>query len=199
MSKSIKTKKTSTSSLGTAEADADIATAAVSSTEHGDTALEELFLDCIKDIYWAENQLVKTLPKMVKAAGAPALQNAFIQHLDVTMGHVARLEEIFTLLGKKKQAKKCDAMEGITIEGEGMIEDTIAGTTARDVALILAAQKVEHYEIATYGGLAQLAKTIGKEEVASILYKTLAEEKEADALLTQIAESSINYQAASQA
>lgn len=169
------------------------------STEQGDTSLEDLFLDCIKDIYWAENHLVKTLPKMIKAAGSAQLQKAFADHLEVTLGHVSRLDQVFELLGKKKQAKKCDAMEGITIEGEGMIEDTLAGTASRDVALILAAQKVEHYEIGTYGGLAQLAKALGKQEVAGILAQTLAEEKEADALLSSIAENSINYEAAAEA
>lgn len=158
--------------------------------------MEELFLDCIKDIYWAENHLVKNLPKMQKAAGSQKLQQAFADHLEVTVGHVARLEQVFDLLGEKKQAKKCDAMEGISIEGEGLIEDTEAGTTARDTALIFAAQKVEHYEIGTYGGLAQLAKTLGKEDVAAILAQTLAEEKEADALLSSIAENDIAYQPA---
>lgn len=167
-------------------------------TEQGDTSLEDLFLDCIKDIYWAENHLVKTLPKMKKAAGSEQLQKAFSDHLTVTEGHVERLEQVFDLLGKKKQAKKCDAMEGISIEGEGMIEDTMAGTASRDVALILAAQKTEHYEIGTYGGLVQLAKTLGRQEVADLLAQTLAEEKEADALLSSIAENNINYQAAAE-
>lgn len=197
MSKSLKTK--TSSKVSTASADSTLAAPPFHSTEQGDTSLEDLFLDCIKDIYWAENQIVKTLPKMIKAAGSATLQKAFSQHLEITLGHVARLEEVFELLGKKRQAKKCDAMEGITIEGEGMIEDTIAGTGARDVALILAAQKVEHYEIATYGGLTRLAKTLGKQDVAAILAKTLAEEKEADAMLTQIAEGGINSQAASEA
>jgi ferritin-like metal-binding protein YciE len=102
---------------------------------------------------------------------------------------------VFELLGKKAQAKKCDAMAGITEEGAGIIEETEKGTATRDVGLILAAQKVEHYEIATYGGLAQLARTLGYTEVASILETTLGEEKEADTLLTDIAENSVNYEA----
>lgn len=157
--------------------------------------LKEFFQDELKDIYWAEKHLVKTLPKMRKAATSPQLQAAFEDHLAVTQTHVGRLEQVFELLGKKAQGKKCDAMDGLTKEGEGIIEDTEKGTATRDVGLILAAQKVEHYEIATYGGLAQLARTLGLNEIAEILETTLAEEKETDQLLTQIAESSVNYDA----
>ncbi|MGN6476149.1 MAG: DUF892 family protein, partial [Flavipsychrobacter sp.] len=116
-----------------------------------DSMLEKFFQDELKDIYWAEKHLVKTLPKMKKAATSAELQAAFEEHLNVTKEHVARLEQVFEMLGKKAQAKKCDAMAGITEEGEGIIEETEAGTATRDVGLILAAQKVEHYEIATYG------------------------------------------------
>lgn len=159
----------------------------------GDAGLEELFLDSIKDIYWAENHLVKVLPKLLKAAGTQRLQEAFSDHLEVTKGHVARLEQIFELLGEKKQAKKCDAMEGLSMEGEGIIEDTLEGTTSREVGLILAAQKTEHYEIATYKGLAKLATALGKNDVAAILSQTLTEEQEADALLASIAENDLDY------
>lgn len=162
----------------------------------GDSMLQDFFTDEIKDIYWAEKHLVKTLPKMAKAATSEELKSAFNDHLAVTQTHVSRLEEVFGLLGEKVQAKKCDAMEGITKEGEGVIEDTEAGTSTRDVGLILSAQKVEHYEISTYGGLAQLATTLGLEEVADLLKQTLEEEKEADMTLTGIAENDINYQAA---
>jgi ferritin-like metal-binding protein YciE len=165
------------------------------SGEEIQSALLELFTDEIKDIYWAEKHLTKALPKMRKAATSEELQDAFATHLEQTMEHVARLEQVFELLGKKVQAKKCDAMEGLVAEGEGIIEDTDAGTATRDVGLILAAQKVEHYEIATYGGLAQLAKTIGRDDIAEILGETLAEEKETDELLTGIAENGINYEA----
>jgi ferritin-like metal-binding protein YciE len=161
-----------------------------------DSMLEDFFHDEIKDIYWAEKHLVKTLPKMKKAATSPELQKAFADHLETTKEHVNRLEQVFGLLGHKPQAKKCDAMEGITKEGEGVIEETEEGTATRDVALILAGQKAEHYEISTYGGLAQLAKTLGHNEVAEILVKTLNEEKEADELLTFIAEDKVNYEAA---
>lgn len=158
--------------------------------------LEEFFIDEIKDIYWAEKHLVKTLPKMQKAASSEQLQNAFAEHLEATKEHVSRLEQVFELVGQKAQAKKCDAIEGITKEGESIIEDTQKGTATRDVGLILAGQKVEHYEISTYGGLAQLARTLGREDVADILETTLMEEKEADELLTNIAENDINYEAA---
>ncbi|MBN9482579.1 MAG: rubrerythrin family protein [Bacteroidetes bacterium 43-93] len=160
-----------------------------------DSMLEKFFQDELKDIYWAEKHLVKTLPKMKKAATSAELQAAFEEHLNVTKEHVARLEQVFEMLGKKAQAKKCDAMAGITEEGEGIIEETEAGTATRDVGLILAAQKVEHYEIATYGGLAQLATTLGLDDVAEILRTTLEEEKEADVTLTGIAENDINYEA----
>ena len=161
-----------------------------------DSRLEKFFINEIKDIYWAEKHLVKTLPKMQKAAHSDELKTAFVEHLEVTKEHVNRLEKVFELLGEKAQAKKCEAMEGITKEGESIIEDTEAGTATRDVGLIFAAQKVEHYEIATYGGLHQLATTLGKNDIATILAQTLAEEKDADSSLTDIAEKNINYQAA---
>ena len=161
-----------------------------------ETRLKEFFIDELKDIYWAEKKLVTTLPKMKKAASTQELQSAFADHLEVTKQHVARLEKVFELLGEKAVAKKCDAMAGIIEEGEGIIGDTESGTATRDVGLILAAQKVEHYEISTYGGLAQLAKTLGLTEVKDILGSTLSEEKEADLLLTNIAENNINFKAA---
>ena len=163
-----------------------------------DSMLKDFFTDELKDIYWAEKHLVKTLPKMQKASTSPELQQAFADHLEVTKTQVSRLEQVFELMGKKAQAKKCDAMEGITKEGSGIIEETEKGSATRDVGLILAAQKVEHYEIATYGGLAQLARTLGLDDVAEILETTLGEEKEADSTLTEIAESSINYEAGSE-
>jgi ferritin-like metal-binding protein YciE len=163
---------------------------------NAEPALMELFIDELKDIYWAEKQLVKTLPKMKKAATSPELATAIGNHLEETKGHVARLEEVFALLGKKAQAKKCDAMEGLVKEGEGIIEETEDGSATRDVGIILASQKVEHYEIATYGVLATLAKrTLGLPEIADLLIQTLNEEKQADEKLTSIAESSINEEA----
>ncbi|MEH6307206.1 ferritin-like domain-containing protein [Olivibacter sp. CPCC 100613] len=162
-------------------------------------ALKTLFLDGIMDIYWAENHLVKNLPKMMKESTSPKLETAFQNHLKETIEHVARLEQIFTLLDEKAIAKKCDAMEGLTKEAESIINSTEAQTATRDVGIILAAQKVEHYEIATYGGLYQLATTLGLDEVANILEQTLIEEKKADQLLTDVAENDINYQAADEA
>jgi ferritin-like metal-binding protein YciE len=150
-------------------------------------ALQELFLDCIRDIYWAENHLVKTLPKMSEAATSPKLSEAIEKHLAQTQQHVVRLEQVFDLLGEKAIAKKCDAMEGLTKEGEGIIESTGSGTATRNVGIVLASQKVEHYEIATYSGLVQLATSLGQNEVAQIFSQTLQEEQETDQLLAEIA------------
>jgi ferritin-like metal-binding protein YciE len=161
-----------------------------------DSKLHAFFVDEIKDIYWAEKHLVKTLPKMNKAATSPELQQAFADHLEQTKEHVTRLEEVFEILGQKPVAKKCDAMEGITTEGEGIIEETDKGSSTRDVGLILAGQKVEHYEISTYGGLAQVAVTLGYQDIADILTKTLKEEKKADELLSTIARTAVNEEAA---
>ena len=159
------------------------------------SSLEKFFVDGLKDIYWAEKALTKALPKMQKAATTQELKSAFADHLVQTKEQIVRLESVFEIIGKKAQAKKCDAMEGLLKECEGMIEDTEAGSLTRDVALIMAAQKAEHYEIATYGGLAQLAKTLGREDAKALLGQTLQEEKDTDMLLTQIAENNINVEA----
>lgn len=159
------------------------------------TQLEKFFMDSLKDIYWAEKHLTKALPKMKKAATSEELKQAIEDHLVQTEEHVTRLEQVFEQLGKKAQGKKCEAMEGLVKEGESIIEETEDGTATRDVGIIMAAQKVEHYEIATYGGLATLAKTMGQEEIAGILATTLEEEKQADELLTEIAENNINFEA----
>ena len=161
----------------------------------GNEQLDKFFVDQLKDIYWAEKHLTKTLPKMQKAATSEELQQAIDDHLAQTEEHVVRLEQVFEALGKKPQAKKCDGMEGLTKEGESAIEETEDGSATRDVGIIVSAQKVEHYEISAYGSLVQLAKTMGNEEVAAILEKTLEEEKEADQLLTEIAENNINWEA----
>jgi ferritin-like metal-binding protein YciE len=166
------------------------------SSHTGSSELRTFFVNELKDIYWAEKHLVKTIPKMKKAASSEELQSVFEDHLEVTKAQVERLEKAFEALGEKAQAKKCDAMEGIIKEGESIIEDTEDGSATRDVGLILAAQKVEHYEISTYGGLTQLAKTLGLHDVAELLYTTLQEEKEADLKLTSVAENDINYEAA---
>ena len=157
--------------------------------------LEKFFYDSLKDLYWAEKHLTKAIPKLMKAASNQELIAALEDHLEVTEGHVERLEQVFEIIGKKAQAKKCEAMEGLTKEAESIIEETEDGTATRDVGIILAAQKVEHYEIASYGGLAQLAKTMGLDEAKDILGQILQEEKDADEALTSIAESDINLQA----
>lgn len=156
------------------------------------TMLADFFVEEIKDIYWAEKHIVKALPKMQKAASSDELANAFGKHLQQTEEHVNRLERVFELLGEAPKAKKCDAMEGILKEGESIMDETEDGTSTRDVGLILAAQKVEHYEITTYGSLHQLATTMGKNDVADLLAQTLQEEKDTDKLLTKIAEAHIN-------
>lgn len=157
--------------------------------------LEKFIVDSLKDIYYAEKQLLKALPKMNKAATTPELKQAFQKHTTVTQEQIARLDQVFEMMGKRAQGKKCEAMEGLIKESESAIEDTEAGSKTRDVALIMAAQKVEHYEIASYGGLVQITKTMGKQEVSDLLAQTLAEEKETDQLLTDIAENNINLQA----
>jgi ferritin-like metal-binding protein YciE len=164
-----------------------------------DSRLKEFFLDELKDIYWAEQKLVKTLPKLEKAATTRELQNAFSSHLKETEGHVERLEKAFQLLGEKPVAEKCEAMQGITDEGDTIIGETKTGTATRDVGLVLAGQKAEHYEIATYGALIQLARVLGYDDIAGLFEQTLKEEKNADQKLTSIAEEKINYAAASEA
>ena len=161
----------------------------------GNTQLEKYFTDALKDIYWAEKALTKALPKMQKAATTEELQSAIEDHLEQTKGHITRLEEVFEILGKKAQAKKCDAMEGLLKEGDSIVEETEDGSLTRDVGIIMAAQKVEHYEIATYGGLVAVAQTMGLEDIAGILNQTLEEEKQTDASLSAIAEDNINWEA----
>lgn len=161
--------------------------------------LEKLFTDSLKDIYWAEKHLTKTLPKMKKKATTDDLKSAIEEHLAQTEEHVSRLERVFEICGKKAQAKKCDAMEGLTKEADSIVEETEANTMTRDAGIIMAAQKVEHYEIATYGSLVQLAKTLGMDGAAEILHQTLEEEKQADEKLTEIAEWNVNQAAAQEA
>lgn len=156
--------------------------------------LRDLFVDSLKDIYWAEKALTEALPKMAKNATTPNLVKAINDHLGVTIGQVARLEQVFASLGEKAVAKKCDAMEGLMKEGEGILEGTEPGPV-RDAGIIAASQKIEHYEIATYGTLAAFARTLGEDEAASLLEQTLAEEKEADVTLTKAAYHTINFDA----
>jgi len=157
--------------------------------------LRALFVDSLKDIYWAEKALTKALPKMAKNATTPNLVTAINDHLEVTKNQVTRLEQVFASIGEKAVAKKCDAMEGLIKEGEGIMEETEPGAV-RDAGIIAASQKVEHYEIATYGTLAAFAKTLGEDEAMKLLVETLNEEKEADVALTEAAYNTINFDAA---
>src|SRR5882757_6257168 len=160
-----------------------------------DSPLEKFFLDQLKDIYYAEQKITQSLPKMQEAATTEQLKDAFEDHLFQTQRHVRRLEKVFEALGQKAEGKKCEAIEGIVREAETIIKETEGNTMTRDAALIMAAQKVEHYEIATYGGLVQLAITIGQHKVSELLDTTLMEEEDTDQLLTNIAESYINIEA----
>lgn len=160
--------------------------------------LRKFFVEELQDIYWAEKHLAKELPKLQKAATSEELADAFGDHQAATEEHISRLEDVFKMMGETPKAKKCEAMEGLVKEAQHIIEETDEETATRDVALIMAAQKVEHYEIATYGSLVQLAKTIGKMDVAEVLAETLDEEKEADLLLTSIAEGSANEQSSTE-
>jgi ferritin-like metal-binding protein YciE len=161
----------------------------------GESHLEKFFLDQLQDIYYAENKIIQSLPKMAEAATTNELKDAFEDHLHQTQRHVKRLEKAFESLGKKAEGKKCEAIEGIAREVDNIIQETEEGTLTRDAALIIAAQKVEHYEIATYGGLVQLAITMNLHDAADLLDKTLVEEEDTDARLTEIAENEINLRA----
>lgn len=159
------------------------------------SALRELFVDQLQDIYWAETHLTDTLQTMASEATSVELRQAFEEHLDVTESQVERLEQVFSLLGEDVEAKTCEAMEGLIEEGEEIIDSTEEGTMVRDCGLIMAAQKVEHYEIATYGSLRTVAEILGYTEAAELLQTTLDEEKDADETLTRIATSFVNLQA----
>ncbi|MCL8538654.1 ferritin-like domain-containing protein [Chryseobacterium gallinarum] len=156
--------------------------------------LKDLFEDGLKDIYWAEKALVKTLPKMHKNATDKKLKQAIENHLMETEIHVKRLEECFKSLKKRAQAKKCDAMQGLLDEGKSIMEETEPGTV-RDAGIIAAAQKVEHYEIATYGTLAAYAKVLKENTCLKNLLATLNEEKKCDKLLTKVADTGLNSKA----
>jgi ferritin-like metal-binding protein YciE len=174
----------------------DIRQAAEAASENTmkESALRDLYIDELRDIYNAENQLTKALPKMAKAAVAKELRAGFEEHLKQTEGHVRRLEQIFKDLDEKPTGKKCKGMAGLIEEGKEMIqEEELEGETL-DAGLISAAQRVEHYEIAAYGCVRTYAKLLGESEAASLLEQTLAEEKETDQKLTQLAEK-INVEA----
>jgi ferritin-like metal-binding protein YciE len=159
--------------------------------EHNE--LKQLYINELRDLYNAENQLVKALPKMAKKASSEQLRSGFEEHLDQTNGHVSRLEEIFEALGQKPSGKKCSGMAGLVKEGEEMMEEDFS-EEVMDAALISAAQRVEHYEIAAYGCVATWAELLGESEANALLEKTLEEEKETDQKLTELAEE-INVEA----
>ncbi|MHA4742395.1 YciE/YciF ferroxidase family protein [Dyadobacter sp. MSC1_007] len=164
-------------------------------TETDSQKLKELFVDGLKDIYWAEKNLAKALTKMSKNATSEELKAAFEQHTTETEEHAARLEEVFGMVGEKAQAKKCAAMEGLIEEANEVISSTDKGTMVRDCGLIMAAQKVEHYEIASYGTLRNIARTLGHSDVADLLQQTLDQEGETDHKLTELAEAYVNEEA----
>lgn len=183
-------KSTSKSSGATAQK-----RSAASGQKSDETMLHELFVDELKDIYWAEKHLTKAMPKMRKAVTSQELASAFERHLSETEEQIRRIEQVFELLDMSPKAKKCEAMEGLVKEAQGLMDELPKGTMVRDAGMIIAAQKVEHYEIAAYGSLVQLAKTMGQTEIANILAQTLQEEKKTDELLTQLAENGINIAA----
>ncbi|HEX3105307.1 MAG TPA: ferritin-like domain-containing protein [Terriglobales bacterium] len=151
-------------------------------------SLNELFVEQLRDLYDAENQLIKALPKMAEAANSDELRQGFEEHLEQTKGHAQRIEQIFEQLGEKLKAKKCKGMEGLIKEGNETLEEDISGENLQDAAIIAAAQRVEHYEIAGYGTARTFANLLGEDEAASLLEETLEEEKETDAKLTQLAD-----------
>lgn len=157
--------------------------------------LKDLFMHGLKDIYYAENQITKALPKMAEQATAAALRKGFEDHLKETKEQIKRLDQVFELCGEKAQGEKCPAIEGIIKEGEEMMTEIKDGET-RDAAMIAAAQAVEHYEIARYGTLIAWAEMLGMKEAQNLLRDTLAEEKDTDAKLNRLAEDKLNKKAA---
>jgi ferritin-like metal-binding protein YciE len=163
-----------------------------------ESKLMKLFEDELKDIYWAEKALTKALPKMIRNATSEELIEALEAHLAETEDQVGKVEQVFEILGKKAQAKKCEAMDGLIKEAQEIMDSCDEGAMC-DAGIISAAQKVEHYEIASYGTLRTFAQTLGQEEAADILNEILDQERGADEKLTAIAESVINIQAAAEA
>nr|WP_244432102.1 ferritin-like domain-containing protein [Rhodopseudomonas sp. B29] len=157
--------------------------------------LNDLFLDTLKDIYYAEKQIMKALPKMAKAANSPKLRAAFEKHLAETEGQVERLEQVFELLDKPARGKTCDAIMGILDEGKEIM-DEYKGTEALDAGLLAAAQAVEHYEISRYGTLKTWAGMLGMKDAVKLIDQTLQQEKNTDVSLTKLAETEVNYEAA---
>ena len=157
--------------------------------------LNDLFYDTLKDIYFAERQILKALPKMAKAAQSKELRTAFLTHRDETEGHVERLQQVFEIVGRRAQSKTCEAIKGILEEGDEIAED-YSGSEALDAGLLAGGQAVEHYEMARYGTLRNWALQLGFKDAAALLEQTLEEEKKTDALLSKLAQSKVNLKAA---
>jgi ferritin-like metal-binding protein YciE len=161
---------------------------------------DDLFLHTLKDVYYAERQILKALPKMAKAAEDPALRDAFTLHREQTQQQIERLQQVFEILGKRAQGVTCEAINGLVEECEELLEQAPQPSAVRDAGLIASGQAIEHYEMARYGTLSAWAKQAGKTDIVSLLDETLAEEKQTDALLTKMATSQgKNRQAATQA
>lgn len=163
--------------------------------EKNEGKLKEFFLDELKDIYFAEHEALKALKKMESAATSQALKESIESHHSQTEGQISRLEEVFALLEEKPSKKKCEGILGIIKDGESVVEGTEDDSMVRDAAIIIANQKIEHYEIVSYGSLAELARTLGLDEAAQLLEVTLEEEKETDVNLTELAVESVNEEA----
>jgi ferritin-like metal-binding protein YciE len=172
--------------------------AADKSEDMPNSKFHKLFVDELKDIYWAEKNLVKALGKMQKAATSEELKAAIVEHQEVTQGQLERLDQVFASIGMEPKAKKCEAMAGLIAEAQEVIDDTDEDSAVRDAGIIICAQKVEHYEIAAYGSLRTLAALMQHNEAADLLAQTLSEEKEADSKLTEIAEASVNQEASAE-
>jgi ferritin-like metal-binding protein YciE len=157
--------------------------------------LNDLFYDTLKDIYFAERQILKTLPKLAKTAKSEELKSAFLTHRDETEGHVDRLERIFEMIGKRAQPKTCEAIKGILEEGHEIMEE-YAGSEALDAGLLAGGQAVEHYEMSRYGTLKAWATQLGMKDAAALLDQTLQEERKTDALLSKLAQAKVNLKAA---
>ncbi|UPQ76402.1 ferritin-like domain-containing protein [Chryseobacterium nepalense] len=189
------TSSSTTGSTGSSKKTASVDNATVDQNEMQNSPLHKFFVSALKDVYYAENAIIEALGTMQEAATTDELKEAFEDHQLLTRKHVSRLEKVFKLINETPEKKECKAIKGIIEEGEEIIKSTEEGSMTRDAALIIAAQKVEHYEIATYGGLAQLAITMGHDKAADLLEKTLQEEEDTDYELTEIAETFINFDA----
>ena len=190
------TKQTTAAAITKSPADNKSKTTTPDNKIDPNAPLEKFFKDALKDILWAEQAIITGLKKMQKEATNDSLKDALEDHEIETRKHISRLEKVFESIGEKAEPKKCAAMEGILKEADEMVASTPEGSATRDAIIIIAAQKVEHYEIATYGGLVAIAHTLQLNKAAKLLQKTLDEEENTDALLTDIAEEEINFSAA---